>query len=106
MPGVMRALSYVSSVQHYLVILRSVMLRGADMGLLWLPAVALVGISAVITGLAWLRLRAGLDPDSLQQRLLGAWRHIRRRWFEERSMLRPRKSPRRSTKPGWSSEPA
>jgi hypothetical protein len=106
MPGAMRALSYVSSVQHYLVILRSVMLRGAGIGLVWLPALALAGISSAILGLAWLRLRVGLDPDSLQKRLMGASRHLRRRWFEERPALRPGKSPRRSAKPGLSGEPA
>jgi hypothetical protein len=93
-------------VQHYLVILRSVMLRGAGIGLLWLPALALTGISSVIMALAWLRLRAGLDPDSLQQRLKGAWRNLRRRWLEEGPTLRPGKSPGHSTKPELSGEPA
>lgn len=106
MPGVIRALSYVSSVQHYLVILRSVMLRGAGIGLLWLPAVALVGISAVILGLAWLRLRAGLDPDSLRRRLVAVWRRVRQWWCEERPGRCPRRRRTSSSKPEWSGEPA
>jgi ABC-2 type transport system permease protein len=106
MPGLMRVLSYVSSVQHYLVVLRSVMLRGAGIRLLWLPGLALVGISSVLTGLAWMRLRAGLDPDSLQRRLAGTWRRARNWWRKERPRPGSRKGRRHSSKPQWSGEPA
>jgi ABC-2 type transport system permease protein len=106
MPGLMRVLSYASSVQHYLVILRSVMLRGAGIRLLWLPGLALVGISTVLTGLAWMRLRAGLDPDSLQRRLVGAWRRARHWWCNERPKLCPRRGRTHSGKAQWSGEPA
>lgn len=34
MPGFMGTVSYVSSVQHYLVILREVMLRGAGLSVI------------------------------------------------------------------------
>jgi ABC-2 type transport system permease protein len=61
LPGVMLVLSYVSSVQHYTTIVRGVMLRGAGLGSLWLPALALSGIALAVTGLAWLRLRLGLS---------------------------------------------
>jgi ABC-2 type transport system permease protein len=73
MPKVMQVVSQVSSVQHYLVILRGVMLRGAGLGSVWMPALALTGIALAATALAWLRLRAGLDTDSLRQRLRAAW---------------------------------
>ncbi|MGD2177585.1 MAG: ABC transporter permease [Anaerolineae bacterium] len=106
MPGVIHALSYVSSVQHYLVILRSVMLRGTGIGPLWLPAVALAGISAVMMGMAWLRLRAGLDTDSLQHRLVGAWRRAWHWWCEERPSFCPRRRRSSGAKPEWSGDPA
>ncbi len=79
MPGFMRALSSISSVQHYLVILRGVMLRGAGLSLMWLPGAALGGIALVIMTLAWLRLRLGLETDSLQRRIMKTWRQIRQR---------------------------
>ncbi|MGD8245493.1 MAG: ABC transporter permease [Anaerolineae bacterium] len=106
MPGVVHALSYVSSVQHYLVIMRSVMLRGAGIDRLWLPAVALSGISAVVLGLSWLRLRAGLDADSLRQRFVGVWRRACRWWCEERPSLCLGRRGASGTKPEWSREPA
>jgi ABC-2 type transport system permease protein len=106
MPGVMNALAYVSSVQHYLVILRSVLLRGAGIGSLWLPAVGLAGISTVVMGLAWARLRAGLDTDSVQQSLVGALRRVQRWWCDERPSLCPRRRRRTSGRPEWSGEPA
>jgi ABC-2 type transport system permease protein len=103
MPGVMQVLSYGSSVQHYLVILRGVMLRGAGVGLLWLPGLALTGIALTVMALAWLRLRMGLDTDSLRQRLVRMWR----RWCERRPSRcgKSRKKPG-VKKPTWSSEPA
>ncbi len=61
LPGVMRMLSYVSSVRHYTVILRGVMLRGAEIGSLWTPTLALCGIALAVMLLAWFRLRLGLD---------------------------------------------
>jgi ABC-2 type transport system permease protein len=60
LPGVMRGLSFISSVRHYTAILRGVMLRGAGMESLWLPTLSLSGISLVTIALAWLRLRLGM----------------------------------------------
>ena len=57
LPGVMRALSYVSSVRHYTVVLRGVMVRGAGFGSLWMPSLALGGIALAVMALAWVRLR-------------------------------------------------
>jgi ABC-2 type transport system permease protein len=79
-PGAVRVLSSVSSVQHYLVILRGVMLRGEDLGSLWLPGLALSGLAFAVMALAWLRLRLGLDTHSLRHRLQVLWRVYRRRW--------------------------
>ena len=60
LPGIMRVLSFISSVRHYTVILRGVMLRGAGLESLWLPTLSLSGISLVTIALAWLRLRLGM----------------------------------------------
>jgi ABC-2 type transport system permease protein len=81
MPGAMRVLSAVSSVQHYLVILRGVMLRGAGWGSLWPSGLALGGIAFGVAALAWLRLRLGLDSDSVTHRLQVLWHayQVRRR---------------------------
>ena len=87
MPGAMRVLSAVSSVQHYLVILRGVMLRGAGLGSLWLPGLALSSIAFAVAGLAWLRLRLGLDTDSLRQRLQALW-HVYQRKRRQRQAER------------------
>jgi ABC-2 type transport system permease protein len=91
MPKVMQVVSQVSSVQHYLVILRGVMLRGAGLGSVWVPTLALTGIALVATALAWLRLRAGLDTDSLRQRLRAMW--------QQRQEQSRRKQPPPSAKP-------
>jgi ABC-2 type transport system permease protein len=91
MPKVMQVVSQVSSVQHYLVILRGVMLRGAGLGSVWVPTLALTGIALVATALAWLRLRAGLDTDSLRQRLRAVWQQR-----QEQSRQKPAPSARPS----------
>lgn len=104
MPGVMQVVSYVSSVQHYLVIVRSVTLRGAGLQTLWLPAVALCGIAVSVLGLAWLRLRMGLDSDSMRQGLTRIWRRVRNWWSD---LFRGRLSGKPKTKqPEWSRGPA
>ncbi len=61
LPGMMRILSYVSSVRHYTMILRGIMLRGTGWDALWLPTLLLSGIAVATLTLAWLRLRRGLD---------------------------------------------
>jgi ABC-2 type transport system permease protein len=108
MPGVMRAVSYASSVQHYLVVLRGIMLRGAGLSLLWVPGLALAGIAFLTMALAWVRLRAGLDTDSLRIDVAGAWRRAQRWWCEERPTLCPKRGRRQKAKHRreWSSETA
>lgn len=108
MPDMMRIVSYVSSVQHYLVILRGVMLRGAGLGLLWTRGLALAGIAFLTMGLAWVRLRAGLDTDSLRLRLAAVWGRAQRWWAEERPTLGPKGRKKRKDKRRreWSGEPA
>ena len=63
MPGIMRAISHVSTMQHYLRIMRGIALRGTTLRTLWVPGVALTGIAATLMSLAWVRLRMGLDSD-------------------------------------------
>lgn len=60
LPGVMRAVSHISSVRHYTVILRGIMLRGAGLDSLQVPTLALCGIGLAVTAVAWFRLRLGL----------------------------------------------
>jgi ABC-2 type transport system permease protein len=100
MPGVMRVLSAVSSVQHYLVILRGVMLRGAGLRSLWLPGLALGGIALAVGTLAWLRLRLGLDTNSLSRQLQALWRIHQRERRERQANRRARGTDvRREKKP-------
>ncbi len=103
MPGVMQVISYVSSVQHYLVIVRGIMLRGTRLSRLWLPGIALAGIALAVMALAWLRLRLGLDADSLRQRLVAVWRHFKAWW---RTSLCGRRGKHRPKQPRWHREPA
>jgi ABC-2 type transport system permease protein len=91
MPKVMQVVSQVSSVQHYLVILRGVMLRGAGIGSVWVSTLALTSIALAATALAWLRLRAGLDTDSLRQHLRAIWQRR-----QEQSRRKPPPSARPS----------
>jgi len=103
MPAVMRVISYGSSLQHYLVILRGIALRGASIGSLWLPAGALVGIASTLILLAWGRLQLGLDAGSLVDHLAAACRRMRERCRMRRRGKTDRKHP--STRE-WSREPA
>ncbi len=95
MPLAMQVIASASSVQHYLVILRGVMLRGAGLGSLWVPSLALAGIASAATALAWLRLRAGLDADSLQQRMRVLWHAYQQRLGQRKAA--PRARPTRPT---------
>jgi ABC-2 type transport system permease protein len=96
MPVAMQVVASVSSVQHYLIILRGIMLRGAGLGSLWMPALALSGIAVAATSVAWLRLRVGLDTDSLQQRLRAMWKaYQERRRRQETTVRRPPRGPGR-----------
>ncbi len=104
MPAVMQVISYVSSVQHYLVIVRGILLRGTGLSLLWLPSLALAGIAVTVMALAWLRLRLGLDSDSLQQRLAITWRRLKGLWH--RSPCGRRRRTRKGKQPKWQHEPA
>lgn len=79
MPAIMQSISHFFSVQHYLVILRGVLLRGAGLAVLWPSVLALSAIAAAATLVAWLRLRMGLDADPLRQRLQALSRSRRRR---------------------------
>ncbi|MFL7791058.1 MAG: ABC transporter permease, partial [Anaerolineae bacterium] len=106
MPKVMQVISYASSVQHFLVILRGVMLRGAGFSSVWVPSLALTGIAFAAATIAWLRLRAGLDADSLQQRLRDAWKqHQERRQRKTVPSSRPTSKGRTDRKPRLVPEP-
>jgi hypothetical protein len=109
MPGVMRVVSNASSVQHYLVILRGILLRGAGLHSLWQPALALSGIALAALGLAWLRLRMGLDTDSPQKQMRRAWAAWRQQWathMAERDNRPARKSYRGTARRrGWIGKP-
>ncbi len=81
--------------------------RGAGLESLWLPALALGGIAFVVAVLAWLRLRLGLDPDSLRQRLQALWHICRRRQHERQTKRGASKISKRHTKKQkWTGKPA
>ena len=101
--GVMQVLSSASSIRHYMVIVRGVMLRGAGLRVLWLPGLALCGIASAVATLAWVRIRLGLDTDSLKQRLQVAWHAYQRRQREWRS---EKARSHGVEKPGLTREPA
>jgi ABC-2 type transport system permease protein len=107
MPAAMRVVASASSVGHYLTILRGVMLRGAGLGSLWLPALVLSGIALIASTLAWLRLRMGLDVDSPRRSLRTAWQALQLRRRERKAGAGPkgrRGATRRRRK--WTEEPA
>jgi ABC-2 type transport system permease protein len=104
MPGAMQIVSYISSVQHYLVIVRGVTLRGAGLSGLWLQGAVLTGLSLAILVVAWLRLRMGLDSDSMRQRLGAAWRRARNRLCDSFQAGEDKKGG--TGQPKWTGEPA
>jgi ABC-2 type transport system permease protein len=61
LPQVMQWLAQLFPFQHYLQILRGVMLRGADLSTLWPQAVALVVLAMASVGVALVALRRRLD---------------------------------------------
>jgi ABC-2 type transport system permease protein len=61
LPPVLRAVSNVLPLTHFLVIVRSVMIKGAGLELLSGPVLALTGFSVFFVGLAALRFRKTLD---------------------------------------------
>ncbi len=61
LPQAMQWLAQLFPFQHYLQILRGVMLRGADLSILWPQAVALVVLAMASVGVALFALRRRLD---------------------------------------------
>jgi hypothetical protein len=72
----------------------------------WVPSLALTGIALAAATIAWLRLRAGLDADSLQQRLQAAWqRHQEQRRRKTVHSSKPATRGRINRKPRLVPEP-
>ena len=61
LPPAMQAVSQFFPLQHYLQIIRGVMLKGADLAVLWPQALALIGLAVLSGGLALAVLRSRLD---------------------------------------------
>jgi ABC-2 type transport system permease protein len=61
MPPILRAVSYAIPLRHYLIIIRSVLLKGVGAGALTGEIVALAIFAAVMLGAAALRFRKRLD---------------------------------------------
>jgi ABC-2 type transport system permease protein len=57
MPAFLRVISRIAPLQHYLIIIRGIMLKGAGLEELWPQVVALAAL-AVLTGLAALQIIA------------------------------------------------
>jgi ABC-2 type transport system permease protein len=61
LPGVLRVVAQVFPLQHYLVIIRDVMLKGAGLATLWSEALALAALSLGSIGVAAISLRSRLE---------------------------------------------
>ena len=61
LPPLLRGISAVIPLRYYLVIIRSVMLKGAGMDVLWPQAAALAGLAIVIGAIAMLNVGRRLD---------------------------------------------
>jgi len=61
MPPVLQALSQLFPLQHFLVILRQVMLRGADLAVVMPQVLALIGLGVGSGVVAMISLRRRLD---------------------------------------------
>jgi ABC-2 type transport system permease protein len=57
MPALFKWLAYFSPLQHFLIIVRSIMLKGADLAVLWPHALGLLGIGVVVGGTALAAIR-------------------------------------------------
>ena len=57
MPAVVQAITYVVPARYFLVALRGVVLKGADIAVFWQDLVALAVFATVVLGLTALRLR-------------------------------------------------
>lgn len=61
MPLALRAMAQLFPLQHYLVIIRQIMLKGASLTLLWQQVIALIGLGLVSSAIAAISLRRRLD---------------------------------------------
>ena len=61
LPQAMQIISQFFPLQHYLQIIRGVMLKGSDLTILWPQALALIGLAILSGSLALIALRRRLD---------------------------------------------
>ncbi|HUW09609.1 MAG TPA: ABC transporter permease [Anaerolineae bacterium] len=61
LPWLLRAISNVVPMRHYLVVIRSIMLKGATVGMLWPQVLSLAGLGVAIATLAALNVSRRLD---------------------------------------------
>ncbi len=61
LPPVMQVVSQFFPLQHYLQIIRGVMLKGSDLTILWPQALALIGLAVLSGSIAVVALRSRLD---------------------------------------------
>ena len=61
LPLAMQIISQFFPLQHYLQIIRGVMLKGSDLAILWPQALALIGLAILSGGIALIALRRRLD---------------------------------------------
>jgi len=61
MPALLRTIAQFSPMQHYLVIIRSVMLKGTGIEVLWPRAAILLALSLGVAVIAWLNVSKRLD---------------------------------------------
>lgn len=61
MPAAIQYVSYLIPLRYFLEIVRGIFLKGSDLSVLWPQALALVGLGALVFGLAVLRFRDKLE---------------------------------------------
>jgi len=61
LPQLMQIISQFFPLQHYLQIVRGIMLKGSDLTVLWLQALALIGLAVLGGGIALVALQRRLD---------------------------------------------
>ena len=61
LPQLMQIISQFFPLQHYLQIVRGIMLKGSDLTVLWPQALALIGLAVLGGGIALVALQRRLD---------------------------------------------
>ncbi|HEY64718.1 MAG TPA: ABC transporter permease [Caldilineae bacterium] len=61
MPGFLQTISMISAIRHYLTALRAIMLKGADLVIIWREIAALLGLALAVSTISILTVQRRLD---------------------------------------------